>query len=230
MIKAILLDDEPLALRQLEAYSAKVPFLEVIGAFTSARAAMSLIPEADVLFLDINMPDMNGMDLVRSLDNPPLIVFTTAYSDYAVEGFKVRAVDYLLKPISFRDFSIAAEKVLQIFELKEISEERSRVLYFRSGGSTVPVHPADILYVESMSEYVKIHFSDGREPLVTLYALKKLAEELPGSNFLQIHRTYIVSMTGITAASLSSVTLKDGTVLPVGESHRPALASRFRPA
>ncbi|MBR6266735.1 MAG: response regulator transcription factor [Selenomonadaceae bacterium] len=230
MIKAILLDDEPLALRQLEAYSAKVPFLEVIGAFTSARAAMSLIPEADVLFLDINMPDMNGMDLVHSLDNPPLIVFTTAYSDYAVEGFKVRAVDYLLKPISFRDFSIAAEKVLQIFELKEISEERSRVLYFRSGGSTVPVHPADILYVESMSEYVKIHFSDGREPLVTLYALKKLAEELPGSNFLQIHRTYIVSMTGITAASLSSVTLKDGTVLPVAESHRPALASRFRPA
>mgnify|MGYP002623341160 CR=1 FL=1 len=227
MIKALLLDDEPLALRQLELYCGKVNDLQVLGACTSASAAFDLAEEADVLFVDINMPDVNGLDFVRSLVHPPLVVFTTAYSEYAVEGFRVQAVDYLLKPFGLEEFRRAMDRVRHILKVEQAAKEQSRpgILHFKTDYKTVTVPLRSIRYIESMSEYVKIWLDTQDTPLVVLYSLKKLMEELPGDRFMRIHRSYIVALSRIREASAAAVILEDGITLPVSESYRPAFRS-----
>lgn len=228
MIKTILLDDEPLALQKLEMYARKVPFLEVFASCASATAARDFVSGADAIFLDINMPDVNGLDFIRSLEKPPLVVFTTAYPEFALEGFKVDAVDYLLKPFSLAEFIRAAEKVRELFELRQ-NASAPEVFYFRSDRKTVAVPLSDILYVESMSEYIKVYRKSVAEPLVVLYGLGRLAEELPSLRFLRIHRSYIVALDAITEAGSASVTLcappAAPVALPVGDLFRPALRS-----
>ena len=228
MIKVLAIDDEPLALRQLEMYIAKVPYLELLATCRSASAALPYLEQADALFLDINMPDLTGMDFVRSLPSPPLVIFTTAYSEYAVEGFRVNALDYLLKPFSFNEFSEACEKLRERLELKAAAaaaRSQDEVLHFKADYRTVNVPVRDIVYIESMSEYIKIHLEGSDAPTVILYSLKRLADQLPADRFLRIHRSYIISLGHIAEASRTSVRLKDGTVLPVGEVYRPAFAS-----
>lgn len=227
MIKALLLDDEPLALRQLELYCGKVNDLQVVGACTSASAALDLADEADVLFVDINMPDVNGLDFVRSLAHPPLVVFTTAYAEYAVEGFRVQAVDYLLKPFGLEDFRRAVERVRHILSVEKAAREQSRpgILHFKTDYKTVSVPLHSIRYIESMSEYVKIWLDTQETPLVVLYSLKRLMEELPEGRFMRIHRSYIVALSRIREANATSVTLEGGISLPVSESARPAFRS-----
>lgn len=219
MLKAVFLDDEPLALRQLEIYASKIPSVEVVAACTSASAARAYLKQADVLFVDINMPDISGLDFVRSLENPPLIVFTTAYAEFALEGFRVDAVDYLLKPFSLDEFRRSVDKVSMIAEMRNAAPAR-KPFYIKSGAKTIALQLDDILYVESMSEYVKIHLAGKPEPAVLLYSMKKLAEDLPADRFMRIHRSYIVALRHIQEASASSVTV-DGLVLPVSELYRP---------
>ena len=199
MIRVIAIDDEPLALRQLEMYVAKVPFLTLVAACSSAAAARPHLEGADAIFLDVDMPDLSGMDFVKSLSHPPAVVFTTAYSEYAVEGFRVNAVDYLLKPFSFNEFLASCEKLRKHLEIK-------------------------IVWVESMSEYVKLYLSDSDVPVVVLYSLKRLVEQLPADRFMRIHRSYIISLEHIAEASRTSVRLDNGKTLPVGELYRPAFA------
>lgn len=229
MIRALFLDDEPLALRQLERYAAQMPYLEVVAACTSASAAKEYIPSVDVLFIDINMPDITGLDFVRSLEQPPLVVFTTAYAEYALEGFRVNAVGYLLKPFSLAEFREVAEKVKMIVELRRKAESVS-VLYFKTDYKTVPVSVDRIQYVESMSEYLKLYLDGQEMPLVVLYSLKRLIEQLPEGRFMRVHRSYIIPLDRIREANASVVVLDNGTSIPVGESYRAAfkeyLASR----
>ncbi len=226
MIRVIAIDDEPLALRRLEMYIAKVPYLELKAACNSAAAALPLLGEADALFLDINMPDLTGMDFIKSLSNPPAVVFTTAYSEFAVEGFRVNAVDYLLKPFSFNEFSASCEKLRKHLEMEKAVSKAAQepVLHFKADYRTVNVDTRKIVYVESMSEYVKIFLDDAAAPLVVHYSLKSLTEQLPPERFMRIHRSYIVALSHIAEASRTSVRLDNGKSLPVGELYRPAFA------
>ena len=225
MIRVIAIDDEPLALRQLEMYIGKVPFLELVAECSSAVAAKPYLEKADAIFLDINMPDLSGMDFIKSLPHPPAVVFTTAYSEYAVEGFRVTAVDYLLKPFSFKEFEASCGKLREHLEMKAALEEEKKsdtILHFKADYRTISVDTGKIVYVESWSEYIKIHLSDLEAPVIVLYSLKTLIEQLPERRFMRIHRSYIIALGHIAEASRTSVRLDNGVTLPVGEMYRPA--------
>ncbi len=228
MIKVIAIDDEPLALRQLEMYISKVPYLEMVASCRSASQAVPFLTMADAMFLDIDMPDLSGMDFVKGLSSPPMVVFTTAYSQYAVEGFRVNAVDYLLKPFSFKEFCASCEKLQERMAFKDSLDSvllKDTVLQFKADYKTITVPVRDIVYVESMSEYMKIYLQDADTPVIILYSLRRLMGQLPSGHFMRIHRSYIISLDHITEASRTSVKLKGGRVLPIGEVYRPAFAS-----
>lgn len=227
MIRVIAIDDEPLALRQLEMYIAKVPFLELVAACSSAAMAAPFVAKADALFLDINMPDLSGMDFIKSLPHPPAVVFTTAYSEYAVDGFRVNAVDYLLKPFSFKEFEASCGKLRRHLEMQAALEAREAdpILHFKADYRTISIDVRNIIYVESMSEYVKIFLVDSEAPVVILYSLKNLIEQLPAGRFMRIHRSYIIALGHIADASRTSVRLDNGKTLPVGELYRPAFSA-----
>lgn len=227
MIRVIAIDDEPLALRQLEMYIAKVPFLELVAACSSAAMAAPFVAKADALFLDINMPDLGGMDFIKSLPHPPAVVFTTAYSEYAVDGFRVNAVDYLLKPFSFKEFEASCGKLRRHLEMQAALEAREAdpILHFKADYRTISIDVRKIIYVESMSEYVKVYLVDSEAPVVILYSLKNLIEQLPADRFMRIHRSYIIALGHIAEASRTSVRLDNGKALPVGELYRPAFSA-----
>ena len=220
MIRVIAIDDEPLALQQLTAYIGKVPFLELVAQCESAIEAVDVLNRepVDAIFCDINMPDLNGMDFVKSLAVPPLIVFTTAYSEYAVEGFRVNAVDYLLKPFGLQDFMRAANRIR---ERKEERGERSEedFIFVKTDYRIVKVTIADIRYVEGMSEYLKLHLDSQPKPVITLLAMKSLEEKLP-TNFMRIHRSYIVNLDKIVEVNKNRVILDNDTNLPIGDSYK----------
>lgn len=224
MIRVIAIDDEPLALRQLDMYIGKVPYLELVAACNSAAEARPYLDKADVLMLDINMPDLSGMDFIKSLPNPPAVIFTTAYSEYAVEGFRVNAVDYLLKPFSFKEFEASCEKLRKHLEMKAAlsAHETDPILHFKADYRTISIDVRKIVYVESWSEYIKIHLADTEAPVIVLYSLKYLIEQLPKGKFMRIHRSYIIALGHVADASRTSVRLDNGETLPVGELYRPA--------
>lgn len=224
MIRVLIVDDEPLALRQLEMYIGRIPDLSLVASCPSAAAARPFVGETDILFVDINMPDLSGMDFVRSLEHPPLVVFTTAYSEYALEGYRVHAADYLLKPFSFSEFEASVAHLRDRIEAaRPKAEPQPEVLTFRLDYKTVRVEASRIRYVESMSEYLKIWLRDESAPLVVLYSLKRLAGQLPGDRFLRIHRSYLVNLSEVSEFRRTSVTLSGGPTLPVGDLYRAAV-------
>ena len=224
MIRCIAIDDEPLALKQIESYIDKTPFLEKIAVCESALQAMQVIQEqpVDLMFVDINMPDLSGMDFVKSIDNPPRIIFTTAYSEYAVEGFRVDAVDYLLKPISYPDFLRSANKAKSWFENraeKEIQiDSNEQFLYIKSEYKILRINHSDIKYVEGMREYVKIHLVN-QKPVMSLISMKKLEEFLPEAKFMRVHRSYIVNLNKITTIERSRIIFDGDVYIPVSEQY-----------
>ena len=224
MIRVIAIDDEPLALRQLEMYIAKVPFLELVAACSSANQAKPYLEQAEAVFLDINMPDLSGMDFIKSLPHPPAVVFTTAYSEFAVEGFRVNAVDYLLKPFSFKEFEASCRKLREQLEMKAAfdGKEADAILHVKADYRTVSVDTRKIVYIESWSEYIKIHLVDEEVPVIALYSLKNLIDQLPKGRFMRIHRSYIIALGFVAEASRTRVRLRNGVTLPVGEQYRPA--------
>lgn len=227
MIRVIAIDDEPLALRQLEMYIAKVPFLELVAACSSANQAKPYLEQAEAVFLDINMPDLSGMDFIKSLPHPPAVVFTTAYSEFAVEGFRVNAVDYLLKPFSFKEFETSCGKLREQLEMKAAlaGKEADAILHVKADYRTVSIDTRKIVYVESWSEYIKIHLVDEEAPVIALYSLKNLIEQLPKERFMRIHRSYIIALGFVAEASRTRVRLRNGVTLPVGEQYRPAFGA-----
>ena len=229
MIKVLAIDDEPLALKQLTAYIAKVPFLQLAGQCQSALEARELMEKemVDAIFCDINMPDLNGMDFVRQLAAPPLIVFTTAYSEYAVEGYKVNAVDYLLKPYGMNDFLRAAMKVQEQYNLRHLNTaaesspmQDDGTLFVKTDYRVVRISISDIRYVEGMSEYLRIYLDGQPKPVITLLSMKKMDDYLPPSQFMRIHRSYIVNLQKIQEVNKSRVILDAETYLPIGDNYR----------
>lgn len=227
MINCIAVDDEPLALKQLENYISQVPFLDFKGGCRCAAEAMKYIREdiVDAIFLNINMPDINGIDFVKTLVTPPIIVFTTAYADYAVEGFKVNAVDYLLKPFGLDEFRRAAEKVRVQYEQREgnstaVADEDDS-LFFKTDYKIVRVNVSSISCIEGMSEYLKLHMDGNVDPLVILLSMKKLEGRLP-SYFMRVHKSYIINLRKIREVSRRRVLMEDGTLIPVGDMYKEA--------
>ena len=234
MIKCLAIDDEPFALLQLATYIKKIPYLELKGECQSALEAKEIMENEiiDAVFIDINMPDLSGMDFVRSLAIRPIIVFTTAYSEYAIEGYKVDAVDYLLKPFGLDDFRRAAEKVKKQFELEARSYQQTipatpalssepdndDTLFLKTEHRMVRISISGIKYIEGMSEYLKIHLED-QKPVVVLYSMKKLEERLP-SYFMRIHRSYIINLKKIQEVNKNRVILDAQTYLPIGDLYR----------
>lgn len=229
-IKCIAIDDEPLALRQLENYLGRVPYFEVVAACQSALQAIEVMEKerVDVLFVDISMPDLNGLDFVRSLQEPPMVVFTTAYSEYALDGYKVEAVDYLLKPFGMGDVMVAAEKVRRRFDLIHTATlsaiDQDDALFLKTEYKVVRILVSQIVYVEGMSEYLRIHLDSQAKPLVVLLSMKKMEQRLQEHGFMRIHKSYIVSLARIQEVSKNRITLDTGKDIPVGDSYRDALA------
>ena len=227
MIRCLAIDDEPLALKQLVAYIGKVPFLELAAQCQSALEARAYLEHdtVDAIFCDINMPDLNGMDFVKSLTVPPLVVFTTAYSEYAVEGFKVNAVDYLLKPFGLQDFQRAALRLKERMEGTRMTEENSAhqtdTLFLKTDHRIVNVNISAIRYVEAMSEYLKVWLDGQPKPIVTLLSMKKMEESLP-SYFMRIHRSYIINLTKIQEVNKNRVIMDARTELPIGDLYKEA--------
>ena len=231
MIKVLAIDDEPLALQQLVSYIQKVPFLELTGQCQSALEAKDILNSqpVDAFFCDINMPDLNGMDFVKSLAAPPLVVFTTAYSEYAVEGFKVNAVDYLLKPFGLDDFRRAANRLKDRLEAAPaaapaspaVSTEDDDTIFIKTDYKVIKIAVSDIRYVEGMSEYLKIHLEGQPKPVVTLLSMKKMEEFLPPT-FMRIHRSYIINLKKILEVNKNRVILDADTYLPVGDNYKDA--------
>ncbi|MCR4766029.1 MAG: LytTR family DNA-binding domain-containing protein [Bacteroidaceae bacterium] len=236
MIRCLAIDDEPLALEQLKAYIKKIPYLTLEDSCMSALSASKVLAEKqiDAIFIDINMPDLNGMDFVKSLFNPPLVVFTTAYSEYAIEGFKVNAVDYLLKPFGLDDFQRAANKVLRQYQLLHQQEasatmaatatppttdEGNNVLFVKSEYRMVRIDIARIRYVEAMSEYLRLHLEDESKPVIALLSMKKLEERLP-SNFIRVHRSYIVNVQKIQHIERGRIVMNKETYIPISEGYK----------
>ena len=232
MIRCIIVDDEPLAVAQMEKYVERVPFLENAGSCSSAAEAMEVLSNGnvDVMFVDISMPDISGMQLVRSLSNPPMVVFTTAYSEYAVEGFKVDAVDYLLKPIGFDDFLRAAGRVKDMYTLRNVQQggetaQEARCvdsLFVKSDYRIVRVPINTIMYVESMSEYVRIFVEGQTKPVISLLSMKKVEEALPAEMFMRVHRSYLVNLNKIKEVSKMRIVYDNNVYIPIGDMYKDA--------
>ena len=224
MIRCLAIDDEPLALQQIAAYINKVPFLELAAQCQSALEARQFLSDdrVDAIFCDINMPDLNGMDFVKSLAAPPLVVFTTAYSEYAIEGFKVNAVDYLLKPFGMQEFMRAANRLQERLSIPASARaETDDTLFLKTDYRIVKVNIPDIRYVEAMSEYLKVWIEGEAKPIITLLSMKKMEERLP-DNFMRVHRSYIINLDKIQEVNKNRVIMDADTYLPIGDLYKEA--------
>jgi len=225
-MKCIAVDDEPLALELMETYIAQVPGLELLTTFTDAISAWGFLKknQVDLVFLDIQMPDINGIQLAKSLDRKnPMVIFTTAYSKYAVEGFNVDAVDYLLKPFEFSRFMVAVNKAKEQKALKETTPvvEDDQAIFVKSDYQNVRIAIRDIQYIEGFDDYIRIHVDTGKS-IYTLMSLKSMLEKLPSTDFLRVHRSYIVPVKRIKRIHNQQVQLGDKEI-PIGKSYVDAV-------
>jgi len=227
MIRCIAIDDEPLALQQMAGYIQKTPFLELAGQFESALHAISWLQEnqVELMFVDINMPDLNGMDFVKSMKNPPGVIFTTAHSEYALEGFRVDAIDYLLKPIGYGDFLKGAEKALERIGSMEKAaphvESDENFLFVKSEYKILRINLSDIKYIEGMREYVRIHIETQR-PVMALMSMKKIEAFLPQQRFMRVHRSYIVNLEKVNTIERHRIIFEPDIRIPVSEQYKAA--------
>jgi len=221
-----IVDDEPLALSLLESYVQKTAFLRLTGKYSNALSAMRQISaeKVDLLFLDIQMPGINGMEFARTISHRTRIVFTTAFSEYALEGYKVSALDYLLKPFSFDEFLLAARKALEWFEMaasKPVADTvRENIgIFVKSEHRLLHVLFEEIIYIEGLKDYVKIYTENELKPILSLMSLKQLEEDLPADRFMRVHRSYIVHLNKITSVNKNRIIIGKKQI-PVGETYR----------
>ncbi|MBL7733190.1 MAG: response regulator transcription factor [Chitinophagaceae bacterium] len=220
-LKCIAIDDEPLALALIKEYCSRCPELQLLHTFDDAISGSEYLRQhpADLLFIDINMPDITGLDLVRSLEEKPMIIFTTAHKQFAVEGFDLDAVDYLLKPISFDRFAKAVAKATEYYDYKmKPRQAAAENLFVYSEYRMVKVPLADIEYIESLEDYIRIHLT-GSKPVMTLLTMKKVLEKLPAGQFKRIHRSYIVAAGKVKSVLNRKAKLISGTELPISDSY-----------
>lgn len=231
MIRCLAIDDEPLALKKLASYIQKVPYLELAGTCHSAQEAVDACNNnaIDVLFVDINMPDVNGLEFVKSLTEPPIIVFTTAYSEYAIEGYKANAVGYLLKPYGFDEFEAAAQKVRDVCDIRQqaLGDATAQIgddgtIYVKSDYKIVRISIDHISHIEAMSEYLRITCDNRPKPVIVLLSMKKIEEHLPSTMFMRIHRSFIINLNKISEIKKNHVVLDGEVSLPIGDNYKEA--------
>lgn len=223
ILNCAIIDDEPLAADLLASYAKKTPELNLIGVYDSAVKAMTVLRNnpVDLLFLDIQMPELSGLEFARLLPPETKIVFTTAFNQYAIDGYKVNAVDYLLKPISFETFVKSVNKVVKL--CKEQKRQKSllndKFVYIKSEYKLVKIAFEDILYVEGLKDYIKIYLSDGRKPVMSLMNMKTLEDNLPSNVFMRVHRSFIVNIAKVDMIDRGRIVVGD-MFIPVSESYK----------
>ncbi|WP_163322051.1 LytR/AlgR family response regulator transcription factor [Draconibacterium mangrovi] len=224
-IKALIIDDEPLAQNVIKQYALKIPSLDIVGACNDAICAQEFLlkNKVDLLFLDINMPKLSGISFLKNLNKNVLVIFTTAYSEYALEGYELNALDYLKKPFSFERFFKAFVKAEEMYWLKNKAESTSEnetttdFLFIKSNKKTIKIKFTDILYIEGLGDYIKIHVSDNK--FVTNLSMKKIHSLLPQDQFYRTHKSFIVSVDKIESLEGNLVSI-NGEKLPIGNSYR----------
>ena len=225
-LNCIIIDDEPLAADLLASYAQKTLFLNLIGVFNSAVEGVKAIREnrVDLIFLDIQMPELSGLEFAKILPKETKIIFTTAFSQYAIDGYKANAIDYLMKPISYDDFLDASNRALDWFQTTHQAENAStdRFIFVGSEYKLVKIMFDDILYIEGLKDYVKIYLNNDHKPIMTLMNMKKIEESLPKPEFMRIHRSYIVHMKKIDGIDRFRVVIGDA-VLPISDSYKTIL-------
>ena len=233
IIKCAIVDDEPLAVNLLASYVNKIPFLELCGKYNNATDALHGLGKSpvDLLFLDIQMPELNGLELSRMVPETTRIVFTTAFDQYAVDGFRVNALDYLLKPISYADFMEACNKARQWFQLVQQSEqqpvaapqveEEPRSIFVKSEYKLLQIDLDDIRYIEGLKDYVKIYVEHSPHPILSLMNMKAIEQMLPVSRFIRVHRSFIVQKSKIREIERNRIVFGD-VYIPIGDSYKQA--------
>jgi two-component system LytT family response regulator len=221
---AIAIDDEPIALDVVRSHASKVPFIELVETFTNAFDAITFLQnnKTDLIFLDIKMPDINGIDFLNSLSLPPMVIFTTAYSEHAVKSFELDAIDYLLKPFSLPRFLKACNKAHELYSLRNNSGEiRGAHIFVKDGYEQIKVSINDILYVEASGNYTQIHLSNNRL-LSTRVTLNEMHHLLPDKKFLRIHRAFIISKEKVSKFDRSQIWIGDISI-PIGATYMQCL-------
>lgn len=218
-----IVDDEPLALDLMESYVAKTPFLNLTGKYSSAVQAMKELPErqVDLLFLDIQMPELSGLEYSKMVSPDTRVVFTTAFEQYAIDGYRVNALDYLLKPISYADFLQAANKAVQWFELLQQPKEEITSIFVKSDYKLIQIPLNNILYIEGLKDYIKIYEEGASKPILSLMSMKAIEELLPASRFMRVHRSFIVQKEKIRVVDRGRI-IFGKTYIPVSDSYKQA--------
>jgi len=232
-IKALIIDDEPLAREVIKEYSRKLPTLTIAGECGDAICAHQLLQNTpiDLLFLDINMPKLSGIEFLRSFKNPPLVILTTAYSEYALEGFELNVIDYLKKPFSFERFFKAFSKAEEMLLLKQVAknpidtDSPISFIFIKSDKKTIKVNIDDICYIEGLGDYIKIYFNDKK--IISNLSMKKITELLPNNKFYRIHKSFIVALDKIDSIEGNMIRIKESR-LPIGNNFRPDFMQYIR--
>ncbi|MBE7171915.1 MAG: response regulator transcription factor [Williamsia sp.] len=229
MLKCIAVDDEPLALKLLEDNISKVPFLEPVAYCRNVFDAMKVLQETtiDLIFIDIQMPGLTGLQFIGSLENKPLVIFVTAYKQYALDSYDLAVVDYLVKPVSLERFVKACNRAKELHELKQLKQQptpppSADYFFLNADYSQVKIAFNDIIWIEGLRDYVKIYLKSTPKPLLFRISLKAVELELPPAKFIRIHKSFIVAIESITSIRKNSVFIKD-MELPIGETFREAV-------
>ncbi len=220
MIRCIAIDDEPLALDIIRDFASRVPFLNLQQQFTSALKAIDYLQteKPDLIFLDIQMPDLTGIEFLNSLENKPLVIFTTAYSEYALDGFNLRAVDYLLKPFLFERFMQAVLRAKELVDARSKNINLNDSFFVKANYQMVKIYFDEILFIEGLKDYLKIRKSDGTN-IIAHKSMKTILEELPPNKFMRVHRSFIISLEKIDALGKNHVTIGKDKI-PISEFYR----------
>ncbi len=232
-LRCAIVDDEPLALGLLESYIKKTSFLELSGSYSSAIQAMKYLPEhpVDVLFLDIQMPELSGLEFSRMVPKDTRIIFTTAFDQYALNGYRVNALDYLLKPISYSDFMEAINKAVGWFELQQkavkqnsetADDNKKNYIYVKSDYKLIQIELNKILYIEGLKDYIKIHLEGEERPILSLVSMRAMEEKLPADKFIRVHRSFIVQKQKIKVIDKGRIVFGK-EYIPISDSYKQEL-------
>ncbi|WP_417444751.1 LytR/AlgR family response regulator transcription factor [Joostella sp.] len=239
-MRCIIIDDEPLAIDLIKEYCGKLDFIDVVGVFTNALDAIVTIKErnVDLIFSDIEMPQINGIDFINSLDNKPLFIFTTAYSQYAVEGFELNAVDYLVKPIPYHRFIKAVSRAKEIIANKNSTmttnvfsstgdqKLENDYIFIKADYENVKVDLEDIKYIQGLKDYLKVHINGTNKPILTLMSFKELLSKLPEKEFVRIHRSFVINVPFVKTIQKNKVVIDDIRI-PIGDSYKEEFYNRL---
>ena len=227
-IKCAIIDDEPLAVELLVSYVKKIPFMELNGKYSNAVDAMKGIAEnpVDIVFLDIQMPELNGLELSRMLPETTRVVFTTAFEQYALDGYRINALDYLMKPISYAEFLEACNKALQWYKMvRQVEEPKAATatsIFVKSEYKLLQIDRDDIRYIEGLKDYVKIYTEQSPHPILSLMNMKAIEQMLPSSRFIRVHRSFIVQKSKIREIDRNRIVYDKDLYIPIGDSYKQA--------